>query len=68
MYRFGHEFQAPPGLITALRAAALQQKQQWRNMDMNTLKTIQKLCRLGKALCRAAFVLAVIGFSAAPPG
>lgn len=31
-------------------------------MDMNTLKTIQKLCRLGKALCRAAFVLAVIGF------
>lgn len=29
---------------------------------MNTLKTIQKLCRLGKALCRAAFVLAVIGF------
>ena len=29
---------------------------------MKTLKTIQKLCRLGAALSKAAFVLAVVGF------
>ena len=35
---------------------------------MKTLKTIQKLCRLGAALSKAAFVLAVVGFCGCAAG
>ena len=35
---------------------------------MNTLKTIQKLSKIGKVLCKIAFVFAVIGFCASAAG